>query len=87
MRISGCRKTYSAFGVNLTWSMSSAWINCGRAVSPTSVAGSSPSNCDPITDAAFKVRFAIASNRSMRAAMAACNVAGTVASAAAPSDR
>ena len=58
-----------------------------RAVSPTSVAGSSPSNCEPITDAAFRVRFATASNRSMRAAMAACNVAGTVASAAVPSDR
>ena len=37
--------------------------------------------CAPITDAAFNVRLARLFRRSMRAAMAACTVAGTATSA------
>ena len=58
----------------------------GSAVSPTRIAVSSASNWEPITAAAFNVRLATLSSRSMRAAIAACKVAGTLASAA-PSDR
>ena len=38
-------------------------------------------NREPMTAAALSVRFAFGSSRSMRAAMAACNVAGTLTSA------
>ena len=38
-------------------------------------------NREPITAAAFNVRLAVGSSRSMRAAMVACSVAGTLTSA------
>ena len=47
---------------------------------PSTVSRSRP-NREPITAAALNVRFAFGSSRSMRAAMVACNVAGTLTSA------
>ena len=43
-------------------------------------------NREPMTAAALKVRLAAGSSRSMRAAMVACNVAGTLTSAASAVD-
>ena len=47
---------------------------------PSAASRSGPKRA-PITDAAVNVRFAGALSRSMRAAMAACTVAGTATSA------
>ena len=47
---------------------------------PSTVSRSTP-NREPITAAALNVRLAFGSSRSMRAAMVACNVAGTLTSA------
>ena len=46
-----------------------------------SVSSRSRLNREPMTAAALKVRLAAGSRRSMRAAMVACNVAGTLTSA------
>ena len=46
---------------------------------PSAASSSAPKRA-PITDAAFKVRLAGPVNRSMRASMAACTVAGTATS-------
>ena len=47
-----------------------------------SVSSRSGLNFEPMTAAALNVRFAFGSSRSMRAAMVACTVAGTLTSAA-----
>ena len=47
-----------------------------------SVSSRSRLNREPMTAAALSVRLAVGSSRSMRAAMVACSVAGTLTSAA-----
>ena len=50
------------------------------------VSSSSRPNLEPMTAAALKVRLAAGSSRSMRAAMVACKVAGTLTSPASAVD-
>ena len=51
-----------------------------------SVSSSSRLNREPMTAAALKVRLTAGSSRSMRAAMVACNVAGTLTSLTSAAD-
>ena len=81
MRISGWRNAYSVRGVNRTWSTSSALTSPSSTGSTASAVSSSGVKRDPTTAAAFSARLAAGSRRSIRAAMAACNVGGTVTSA------
>jgi hypothetical protein len=78
-RISGLRNAYAGCAPNWTCSTSSAAISGVTSVSSTKMLNRAVSKRDPMTDAAFRVCFAAASNLSIRAPMVACSVAGTSA--------
>ena len=61
--------------------MNSPPTKSSRTGSTPSVSSRSRLNREPMTAAALKVRLAFGSSRSMRAAMVACKVAGTLTSA------
>jgi hypothetical protein len=66
--------------------MSWAASKSGMTGSIPSTVSTSRSNREPITAAALNVRLASGSRRSMRAAMVACSVAGTLTSATSAAD-
>ena len=77
----GWWNAYSGRRVNLTWPMSSAARKSRDDRCDAQPVGRSGLNRVPTDGRRVSVRFALGSSRSMRAAIVACNVAGTLMSA------